>query len=169
MPLPASHRARLAASSDLESRLQYADENKHIADAEYWRLVAAGWVWCESLPDEGCDLDWRQLFCSKRRRRSALMTNEELADLADLPDPLRVFRGFAGLSGQAGLSWTLERAVAERIARERHALPPTPQIAEGLIRKRDVIAYFADRGEREIIALPESVGAVACFSVGKGA
>ncbi len=73
-----------------------------------------------------------------------LMTGEERAALADLPDPTPAYRG---ATSRKGLSWTLDRSVAESIV-ER--LGKGKVFAADIPRSR-VLAYFDDRQEAELI------------------
>jgi len=68
---------------------------------------------------------------------------------AALPEQLVVWR-----AGEPdGFSWTLDRAVAERLAVEYDLAP----LWHGQVAKADVLAYITNRGENEIIPRAGSV------------
>jgi hypothetical protein len=84
------------------------------------------------------------------------MDQAEQNDLAKLPEPLPIFRGYALPRGTPrGLSWTIDRERAEwfayRFPAERYL------VAEGSVRKKDVLALFYGRDEREIVVFPDKV------------
>jgi hypothetical protein len=71
-------------------------------------------------------------------------------------DDFVVFRGVAGTRERRrehGLSWSLDRAVAERFAQAGKDLGlANPMVLEGSVRRADVLAYVSRRAEAEIIA-----------------
>jgi hypothetical protein len=171
-------REALLAAGKFEDYLLAFDGHKRFAafreihermpDADYWKCVALAWENIEvSLPDAKT---WLAFFESKRPLRESLMTQGERKALAGLPDTLTVFRGYAmhgGHGGRDGLSWTLSEAVARRFAEYAtggrraalcgHKRDATRMIISGQCRKRDVLAYFNGRKEREIVVRPENV------------
>ncbi len=94
------------------------------------------------------------------RCSSVIMTPDELQAFAQLPDVMTVWRGGAG-DGAAikrGHSWTTSRTVAADFAkRAATGFGGEPRIAWRRIRKSQVIAYFMDRGESEIVIWPSRV------------
>jgi len=81
------------------------------------------------------------------------MEQEERKALAALPDRLTIYRGVHIKKGTLrGLSWTLDRERAEwfanRWAKRR------PYLVQAQVLKSDVRAHFLDRGEAEIVVLP---------------
>lgn len=114
-----------------------------VSDADYWKLLAAAWT--------STDIvylrihTWRVLFLSYRPEREALMSIEERKTLRSLPDEVTIYRG--GTSD--GLSWSLSRDVAERFAK-RGAFT---EVHTQKVPKKDLIAYFGDRGEDEVVLI----------------
>lgn len=142
---------RLVALSDIAQQL---------TDQHYWSLLGSLWTDSENIC-QNYQL-WHDALHSQRSSRWAIMSKEDRATVRKFRRRKRqfaIFRGFAYDEGDRGMSWTLnyERArwFALRFAglenRER------PQVAIGLIHGYNIIAYFSDRGEEEIVALPEDV------------
>ena len=87
------------------------------------------------------------------------MSEEDRKTFECLPETLTIYRGCNSHS-KHGLSWTLDKAVAERFAERRHAFWFTkkgkakfvkPQVIERVIHKSEAVAYFSGRQESEII------------------
>ncbi len=120
----------------------------------YWRLMQAVWSMSDNLTERAL---WRALLSRHPEHRAAMMTRVERAKLASLPERVAVWRGVSNAEHAEGFSWTLSRRRAHWFAK-RWALEGTsPLLLSGTVAKADVIAYLAKRGEREIVALPESV------------
>ena len=78
-----------------------------------------------------------------------LMTEEERNVLATLPDPVHAYRG---ADTSDGLSWTLNRDVAEKfITRADEWDICETRLFEEDIPRSSIVAYFDDREEKEII------------------
>lgn len=128
---------------------KFIEYSKRIPDKQYWELLGAVWVDCENHFEYGYDQLLR-LLTAKRSYRQFLMNNSEHGTFANMPETLTIYRGCQERNIE-GLSWTLSHAKAEWFAK-RFANPETRLIIEGRIAKDDVIAYFAGRGEEEIVA-----------------
>jgi hypothetical protein len=85
-----------------------------------------------------------------------MMVPDEVQALKHLPEIIDVYRG-AGARDDllSGFSWTLDRERAVWFS--ARFVGPQQLVARGRIRRRSVIALIEDRGEREIIALPNDV------------
>jgi hypothetical protein len=129
---------------------------KHFDDKAFWELLTAIWVTQEQLwPNRKAFL---QLFQSNRPKRDCLMTASERRKIDTLPDRFPIYRGFIGKRGE-GLSWTIDRTTAIWFA-SRFAVVEQfgkPKLIEGVARKKDVLAYFNSRKEKEIIINPAKV------------
>ena len=82
---------------------------------------------------------------------------ETTKKLKELPDVLTIYRGgnSASTPYEQGYSWTLDVNTANFFAIRRGSGPA--YIVTGKIKKEDVIEYIDDRGEEEIIVLPNKV------------
>jgi len=120
-------------------------ENKHrLSDPCFWEMLRTLWIAngkMKNLPM------FRQLFQSRRPFRKFLMTIEEEAVFNSLPEQVTAYRAQASVDDQ-GISWTLNREVAERLARVYGR-----EIIERQLSKSEITAYFNRRNESEIIVL----------------
>jgi hypothetical protein len=135
-------------------------------DADYWKCLALVWDNIEvSFPDLH---KWIALFESNRPQRHHLMSESDLKSFAAMPEKLTVFRGYAKGTAKNGLSWTLLESKARWFATEYasggrraflcgHATNRLGMIVAGQCNKRDVLAYFNEREESEIVIRPDKV------------
>jgi hypothetical protein len=129
---------------------------KQFDDKNYWKMISIIWTQQEQLwPKRKWFL---QLFKSPRSQRDHLMSAAEHRKLKSLPPTFQIYRGFIGKRGE-GLSWSLDRTKAEWFARRFSVLTHLgkPQLMTGTIKKKDVLAYFNARKEKEIVADPATV------------
>ena len=132
---------------------------EHFDDKNYWKIIAAIWTQQEQLwSNKNLYL---KLFQSPRPQRQFLMTAVERRKLDTLPDKFPVYRGYIGRRGK-GLSWTIDQSMAECFAQRFSLLTDLgkPRIMEGIAKKKDVLAYFNRRKEKEIVINPEKVSRV---------
>lgn len=122
-----------------------------MSDEDYWTRLAQMWTDSENIFE--AESLWRRLLNNRARRdtRHLLMTEQERAHLAGLPPVITVYRGYSHPGRGHGMSWSLDKTVAARFA-GRYG-------GRGHLRRRDaptreVIAYFAGRGEQEIVWAP---------------
>lgn len=143
---------------------QYIDQ---FDDKSYWQILSAVWTQQEQL--------WQnrrlylQLFQSPRPQRQFLMTAAERRKLEGMPDEFPVYRGFIGKRGR-GLSWTIDQSKAEWFARRFAMLTHLgqPRLMKGIVKKKDVLAYFNGRKEKEIVVDPANVRSLKTSAVHPG-
>jgi hypothetical protein len=88
------------------------------------------------------------------------MSAEERAFLVALPDQITVYRGYRPeFKNQIGLSWTLSREIAEKLANRISGVRCSGgEVVERKISKADVFAYcHDDMQEQEIILTPAAL------------
>ena len=102
----------------------------------------------------------KELFNSTLPERELLMTKKELKYLKSLPDNITICRAMTveeSISKDYGVSWTLNKKVAEffrnKYERNFDTNGKPKIIIELEINKNDVIAFFNERKEKEIIYL----------------
>ena len=136
---------------------------------EYWELLRDVWIRAEQIQPRDV---WAQLLTQHEGARTAIMTEEERAHLASLPEQITVYRGVGNPEHQQGFSWTLDRQRAEWFAQRFLDQPiaamfrltsfdpnhkAEPVLVTGVVSRKDVIAYLAQRDEQELVVLPEKV------------
>jgi hypothetical protein len=132
-----------------EAFLSIADR---LPDKDYWAFAGAVWQDSENIWQNL--KEWRSILRSQRPAREHFMSEEDRIALAEMADRLTVYRGIDRASYR-GLSWTLDKSIAEFFAMRFNG--PSQRIVEGTVSKSRVIAYLSDRGEQEIVALPQHV------------
>lgn len=137
--------------------------HRKLTDADFWRLLGDVWTAAEVIePDKRV---WLSLFQSTRPQRELLMTDTERATLAALPQTLEIWRGCGHADGWRGMSWTLDKVKATWFANEyagggrrqllaRDFVGTEPHFFKAHCQKADVIAYFNERDESEIVINP---------------
>jgi hypothetical protein len=125
-----------------------------MSDRDYWQALGSMWLETENLNED--QAEWVAALTASRPGRAQWLMNEtERAVLARLDEQVTVYRGFRRPGRQLGPSWTLDRARAEWFA--RRSLYPhgsSGYLATATVPKTCVIAYFAGRGEQEIVLDP---------------
>jgi len=123
-------------------------------DETYWQILAEVYTDSENLRQNQGSI--RQLLTAKRPQREAMMHDEEKAIVQGLPDSVTVYRGY-GFTNSKGWSWTLEKEKAVWFAERFACLGGVPRVATGKVSKKDIIAYFDGREEKEIVCDPKTI------------
>jgi len=123
----------------------------------FWPVFLAQWTICDNTWNEG----ERLLRALRKHTRGAkpvtYFSNKQRRAFNRLPATITVHRG-CSRSRVAGVSWTIDEAVAAGFARgHRRIRVPDPVIASGQIGREHVFALVEDRQERELILDPEKV------------
>lgn len=125
-----------------------------MTDEELW--THAGEVWTDSENIWQYADQWAVLFKCGRPKREFFMNEEERKVFASLPERIKVYRGACKLN-KWGISWTLNREVAEGFAPRAldfsSAGKRRGKVGERTIKKSDVIAHKTERKEAEIVTL----------------
>jgi len=165
----AEHQAELLRKKDYDAYLFSFDGHKRFLyfdriasqmdNASYWHCLGMVWSMIETSHEHAGI--WLAHFKSKRPQREKLMNARERKRLKALPDVLTIYRGCARTKHADGISWTLSRRVAEffvnysnsarRALLCQHKQSTTGIIVSGQCYKRDVLAYFSGRKEKEIV------------------
>jgi len=125
---------------------------------DYWSLLKEVWIDAE-FPGVNQEI-WIQLFTRKYTNRRKMMNGKERRVLATLPKTdIDIFRGYYGEQYQEGISWTISYETAQWFAKRFAGDDATkePLVAEAVCNKKDVLAYFNERDESEIIVDPSTI------------
>lgn len=124
----------------------------------YWELLGTTYTSSDNLFQYKEKV--RECFAAKHPFKEYLMNDEERAFIEALPDEVTIYRGMTIKeleSGKYGISWTLDKKVAEFFTdtylRNHATSKEAKTIKELQIKKTDIVAYFQDRQESEIIYL----------------
>jgi hypothetical protein len=123
-----------------------------LSDEEYWPMIGQFWTDSENIHQNS--QTWRTLWSSRRPGREAVMDDEEREVLASLPDIVPIYRGFRHTKSLRGMAWTLDRDKAVWFARRlASSKTPQPRVANAMVARHKILAYFAGRNEQEIVVL----------------
>jgi hypothetical protein len=124
----------------------------------YWYALRRAYEGSDSLFEYRYVL--KRLFRNKMSGRKALMNSEEQAYLKKLPKTVTIYRGMTAKehrSNEYGISWTLEEESAHFFAftywRNLHTSKLKKIVVKAEVEKKDIVAFFNDREEFEIIYL----------------
>jgi hypothetical protein len=81
--------------------------------------------------------------------------NKEFLD--SLPERVTIYRGVQRPSRYVGISWTLDREVAEWFAGRNTLGGGIPTLLSGHAKKSNIVAVFTGRNESEVLILPRHV------------
>lgn len=127
---------------------------KRMSDTTYWSILGSVYTESENL--------WQQkrklvrMLNADRKQREFLMNGRERGYLNKLPSTLTIFRGYQYRNAN-GWSWTLDPKKARWFSQRFEVLGGKPTVATGRVKKRDVVAYFSRRQEKEIVVDPSAV------------
>jgi hypothetical protein len=137
----------------------------------YQRTEAIAWLMLASPPlrclkifckwGNMCDAPWpwRSDLARELRRALGQVSLREALQPSDLvfydalPATIAVWRG-CERGRERGLSWTVERAVAEGFARGKRCINRNPTLVRADIPRQHVFAVFTDRNEQEVVLDP---------------
>lgn len=128
---------------------------------EFCKLAADVWIDSENI-HRNLD-EWREVWSMVgSSNREWLHENQEWEAFQSLPERFEIYRGIGIEGAVRGLSWTTDVDKARWFADRNTNLAGVdieaePILLTGTVNKSDVIAYFLQRGESEIVVLPEKV------------
>lgn len=83
----------------------------------------------------------------------------------NLPDEIEVYRG-QDIEYELGWSWTTNKAVAKKFAKRNACFDaPQPIILTGLVKKANIVAFFDQREEDEILVAPDGMRVLETYQV----
>jgi hypothetical protein len=123
-----------------------------LTDKEYWENLAHLYSLhdYEQLPFKL----YKSMFNADRPEKQYLMTDEERDFLNKLPEEVTIYRGMSKKefdSGEFGLSWTLDKSIADFFVGRVLYNEKEKVVKELIIPKDKITAYFDGRQESEII------------------
>ena len=137
-----------------------------MSPSDFWECLAHVWSNIEQSYRERWM--WLNLFRCDCPHREKLMQPEEHEAFAAFPEELTIHRGYGKGRAKSGISWTLSEEKAHWFAtvylgapRRRsffgHQGHVPGMVVTGKCHKRDVLAYFTERKEAEIVIDPRNV------------
>lgn len=130
--------------------IKYFSENcKDLSNYAYWFFLSTLWVSYSGNSDINL---WKKLFSSDRPQKlKSIMKPSELKEFNYLPYFITIYRAKRPNEKQ-WIAYTLDIEIAKRFAKERNV----NKITKYEVKKRDVLALFLRREEKEILVLDET-------------
>ncbi|MBR3697584.1 MAG: hypothetical protein IKM97_04930 [Clostridia bacterium] len=141
---------QLVKREETPEAIKYFSENcDKLTNYGYWFLLSTLWVSYTGHSD--IEL-WKKLFSSNRPQKlKSIMKPSELKEFNYLPYIVTVYRAKRPNEKQ-WIAYTLDFEIAKRFAKERNV----NKITKYEVKKKDILALFLRRGEKEIIVLDEN-------------
>jgi len=134
----------------------FIDSISILNDAEYWYCLREAYQDSDNTYSSRHYL--RALFSAQKKYRNNLMKKREIDFIINLPAKLKIFRAMTvdeADNKKYGVSWTLDHSKAlyfkDKYGRNYATKDKEKTIIDLDIDKQDVIAYWGDRDEKEII------------------
>lgn len=122
-----------------------------LSDKELAEYLADAWV-TEDNPNMDVNVSRREaLELFKKCKKTYLMTPEDYQYYKNLPDQITVWRGVGVGRTKYGLSWTDDEEKAKWFMNRWNAAGEQGTMLRATVDKKDVVAYFNTRNEKEIL------------------
>lgn len=120
----------------------------YLTKKERSEIMHEVWISVENINNNVNVSQMETLKMLRNCNKKYLMSQENYEAYENLPDTFVVYRGLQENAQEDGLSWTLSKDVAEWFASR---FENDGEIIEKTVHKSEVIAYFNDRDEEEIV------------------
>jgi hypothetical protein len=157
------HRALIFYGSEqrAEALVRWADD---LSDDEVRDLLTHNWSTTEAW---GGDARLREGMIGLLRRVAPLIVDDEEGRVHPEKGLLEIYRGNAGEDPRLGHSWSLVKTEAQRFARQTtsprgmflgmYREDAVPTVWRAFVDARDILGYFNDRNEQEVVVDPETL------------
>jgi len=130
----------------------FAEVQNKLSDEDYWKGLRSCWSLSDNMPPRELGV---MLFKNPRPGKEHFMNKEDKERFDELPEKLIIYRGCSEIESQKkvyGLSWTIDRDVAEFFA-EKYIKNKdvNSTIVEVKVSKSSLFAYIGGREESEVI------------------
>ena len=128
----------------------------HLSKEDFSNILGDAWVRSEN-PNEDPNFTKKELISLfERAEKKSLMTQEDYERWQGLEETITIYRGVTPSNAKnvRALSWTLDEEKAEWFAKR---FGEEGNVYSAEIDKKDVYAYFGDRGESEVIVNPKGL------------
>lgn len=121
---------------------------QYLGEKDFADALAYTWTTTE-FPNHDANVSLNEFLNMFKKANKEYLMNEECLDAYNaLPDKITVYRGTCLQSTTKAMSWTTDVNKARWFA-ERFG--DNGKVYEAQINKKDIFAYFADSGEKEIV------------------
>lgn len=125
----------------------YLNSNK-LSNNDYNNCLKDIWINTE-FPNNDRNISVKKILTLFKKSDSSLMMSKEENEFYNsLPDKVKIYRGTHDSNNYKALSWTTDYETALWFAKRFHT---DGYVLEAIIDKKDIIAFFNDRNEHELI------------------
>lgn len=127
---------------------------EYMSSEDFSKLLRDAWIASEA-PNQDVNVSQKTVLrWFKEATKELLMRNEDFSVYSKLPEQLTIYRGIGSKSRKNGISWTLDKDKAIWFAKR---FSSNGYVLQGIAEKKDVLAFFNDRNEKEIIISPQKI------------
>ncbi len=141
--------------------LSYLHKLGAITDQECADMVYDIWTMQERFHD--CGMSKTKLIKFMKMATKSPLLESDIDDLSD-EDMVTVYRG-VGTNSHKGLSWTTDKGVAEWFAKRFSSNGDKRYVFTGRVHKKDIIALFNGRNEKEVVCDYRKVKDIQCEEI----
>lgn len=132
-----------------------------ITDQECANAVFSIWTMQERFYH--CGMSKEKLIKMMRIAEKSPLLQSDIDDLSD-EDTVTIYRGVK-VNNYCGLSWTIDKNVAEWFARRFGHNGDKCYIFTGIINKKDILALFSSRNEKEVVCDYRKIKNILCEEI----
>lgn len=147
-------------------KLTYLKYTKnYFSKSEFANYLADAWVLAEN-PNTDVNCSHETLIKWFRNAdKKSLMEKDDYDIWINFPDSLKIYRGVGVSRNEKGLSWTFDKDEATWFAQRFNYSNQHGHLLEGVIEKKNILAYFNTRGEKEVLADYTKIESIKKFEV----
>lgn len=121
---------------------------RYLDEKDRGTLLADAWTRSE-FPSRDVNVSINEICRMFRTaQKEKLMDGAEFSTYESLPEQIKIYRGEQFGGNRKGLSWTMDRNIAEWFAKR---FQKNGYVKSGMAYKDDILAYFNCRNEKEIV------------------
>ena len=141
--------------------LNWLHKDSLITDQECADAVYSIWTMQENF--YRCGMSKEKLIKMMKIAEKSPLLKSDIDDLSD-EDTVTIYRGVK-VNNYRGLSWTVEKSVAKWFARRFRHNGDKCYIFTGTINKKDILALFSSRNEKEVVCDYRKIKNVRCEEI----
>lgn len=132
-----------------------------ITDQECANAVYSIWTMQENF--YRCSMSKEKLIKMMKIAEKSPLFQSDIDDLSD-EDTITIYRGVK-VNNYRGLSWTVDKSVAEWFARRFRHNGDKCYVFTGIINKRNILALFTSRNEKEVVCDYRKIKNILCEEI----
>lgn len=141
--------------------LNWLHKDNLITDQECADEVYSIWTMQENF--YRCGMSKEKLIKMMKMAEKSPLLQSDIDDLSD-NNTVTIYRGVK-VNNYRGLSWTIDKSVAEWFARRFRHNGDSCYLFTGIINKKDILALFSSRNEKEVVCDYRKIKNVRCEEI----